>query len=77
MRRLLAGLVVAVGIALARKVAGTRFPKLLERMMERVAPRVMDSCFAQMSAERREFMLSHCRAMLDAIEEKYVTPQPA
>ena len=70
-RRMIVGLTVALGIAVARKVVGRRIPKLMEHMMENVMPRMMDSCFAQMSPGRREFMLAHCRGMLDAMEEKY------
>ena len=37
--------------------------------------RMMDSCFSQMDRERREFMLAHCRGMLDQMEEKYLKVQ--
>ena len=43
----------------------------MEEMMENMMPRMMDSCFSQMDGERREFMLRHCRGMLDEMEQKY------
>jgi hypothetical protein len=34
----------------------------------------MDTCIAEMDRERREFMLAHCRGMLDQMEQKYMAP---
>ena len=52
-------------------------PDQFEQMMQDNMPGMMDTCFAEMDAERREFMLGHCRGMLDNMEEKYVTPATA
>ena len=41
-------------------------------MMLNLMPRMMDNCFSAMDAERREFMLTHCRSMLDQMEERYL-----
>lgn len=72
MRRLIlvgvAGLLVA---AVLGRIARGRLPRLIETMMEHAMPQMMDRCFGAMSAERREFMLSHCRGMLDLMEQKY------
>jgi hypothetical protein len=46
----------------------------IERMMLDMMPRMMDTCFSEMEGERRQFMLSHCRGMLDQMEEKYLGP---
>ncbi len=48
-------------------------PKQLEYMLLDAMPRMMDSCFSSMDRERREFMLGHCRSMLDQMEAKYVS----
>ena len=75
MRRLLivaaaiAGVMVVLGVA--RYLVRPRALGLMERMMERVMPRMMDACFGQMSQEQRTFMLTHCRGMLDRVDEKY------
>jgi hypothetical protein len=75
MRRLvLMGLAAVAVLGLARGMR-ERLPKLMERMMEDVMPNMMDSCFAQMDPERRKFMLTHCRGMLDRMEERYVTAE--
>ena len=71
----MAGIMVGVGVA--RYVVGKRAPELLERMMENVMPRMMDTCFAQMSDERREYMLGHCRGLLDQMDAKYGVTHPA
>ncbi len=72
MRRLIliavAGLLIA---AVFGRIARGRLPRLIETMMENVMPQMMDRCFGAMSAERREFMLSPCRGMLDLMEQKY------
>lgn len=67
---------VMVGLGIARAVVGRRAPQAMERMMENVMPRMMGTCFAQMSQERREFMLGHCRGLLDAMDEKYQVTRP-
>ncbi len=72
MRRLI--LVGATGLLLAAilgRIARDRAPRLMETMMEHAMPEMMDRCFGAMSAERREFMLAHCRGMLDLMEQKY------
>ncbi len=43
----------------------------MEHMMLKMMPQMMDTCFAEMDQERRQFILSHCRGMLDRIEAKY------
>lgn len=67
---------VMAGLGMARYVVGKRAPGAMERMMENVMPRMMDTCFAQMSQERREFMLGHCRGLLDQMDEKYRVTLP-
>ena len=62
---------VMVGRGVARAIVGKRAPELMERMMENVMPQMMDGCFGQMSQERREFMLGHCRGLLDQMDAKY------
>ena len=62
-------------IALLARLAQRRVPALMERMIENVMPGMMDHCFAQMDRERQEFMLAHCRGMLDQMDEKYVKAQ--
>ncbi len=47
----------------------------IERMMLDMMPRMMDTCFSEMDRERRQFMLTHCRGMLDQMEEKYMGPE--
>ncbi len=78
MRRLIlvavAGLLIA---AVLGRIARGGLPRLIETMMEHAMPEMMDRCFGAMSAERREFMLSHCRGMLDLMEQKYVAPEVA
>lgn len=50
----------------------------VEKMVLDMMPKMMDSCFSGVDMERRQFMLTHCRGMLDAMEAKYVSPpQPA
>ena len=44
----------------------------MENMMLDMMPRMMDTCFSEMDSERREFMLTHCRSMLDQMEERYL-----
>jgi hypothetical protein len=68
------GLAAVAVLGLARRMR-ERLPQLMERMMEDVMPNMMDSCFAQMDPERRKFMLTHCRGMLDRMEERYVTAE--
>ena len=46
-------------------------PERMERMMTDMMPKMMDTCFSAMDKERRQFMLTHCRGMLDEVEEKY------
>lgn len=74
---LLMGLVTALAVWVIRRSTGPALLRLMESMMERGMPRMMDACFAQMSAQRRQFMLTHCRAMLDRMDEKYVKTQVA
>ncbi len=77
MKRLVVmGLVAVAMLALSGRLRAA-LPRLMERMMEDHMPKMMDSCFAQMSPERRAFMLTHCRGMLDRMEEKYVKPEAA
>jgi hypothetical protein len=52
-------------------------PEAFEHMMEDTMPKMMDSCFSSMNMERREFMLGHCRGLLDQMEQKYVRPASA
>lgn len=68
---------VAMGLGIARYLIRTRAPKLMERMMENVMPQMMETCFGQMSQERREFVLGHCRGLLDQMDEQYAVTQPA
>ncbi len=76
MRKLLfVGLAAALAAVVIRKSVGPSLARLMESMMEQVMPQMMDSCFAQMSPERRRFMLTHCRGMLDQMDEKYVKAQ--
>ena len=49
----------------------------MENMMIDMMPRMMDTCFSEMDTERRKFMLTHCRSMLDQMDEKYVGPAVA
>jgi hypothetical protein len=81
MKRLLiiaiAALAVAVMLGVARRVVGAKVVGLMDRMMENVMPRMMDTCFAEMSPERREFMLAHCRGALDRVDAKYVRGEAA
>ena len=44
----------------------------IEGMMVSMMPRMMDTCFSGIERERREFMLTHCRGMLDEMEKKYL-----
>ena len=53
---------------------GTMGAEHVERMMLDMMPGMMDSCFSGMDMARRQFMLTHCRGMLDAMEAKYVSP---
>ena len=46
----------------------------IERMMFDIMPRMMDTCFSEMDRQRRQFMLNHCRGILDQMEEKYTGP---
>ncbi|MEE8337857.1 MAG: hypothetical protein V3R95_07330 [Dehalococcoidia bacterium] len=78
MRKLLfVGVAAALTVVVVRRPVAPRLARLMEPMMEQVMPRMMDSCFSEMSPERRQFMLAHCRGMLDQVEEKYVTEQVA
>ena len=64
------------------KMMGEMMPQMMgkmgseeiERMMIDMMPRMMDTCFSEMDGERRQFMLAHCRGMLDQMEEKYLGP---
>ena len=77
-KRLVLGfLIIAVVGAAARTIARRKLPELMEHMAEDVMPKMMDACFAQMSPDRRIFMLSHCRGMLDRVEAKYDATQQA
>ena len=49
-------------------------PDQFEQMMQDNMPGMMDTYFSVMNAERRESMLGHCRAILDNVEDRYVTP---
>ena len=46
----------------------------IERMMLDMMPRMMDTRFAEMARERRQFMLTHCRGMPNQMDEKYLRP---
>ncbi len=46
----------------------------IERLMLDMMPSMMDTCFSEMDRERRQFILTHCRGMLDKVEEKYMGP---
>ncbi len=52
-------------------------PEAFDHMMDDMMPQMMDSCFSWMGPERREFMLGHCRSLLDQMEEKYMRPASA
>ncbi len=70
------------------KMMGEMMPQMMEKMMPQMMgnmgheeiesmmldmmPRMMDNCFSAMDNERRQFMLTHCRGMLDQMEEKYM-----
>lgn len=69
---LVASAIVMLGFRGLRGIAFARAMPLMEHLMENVMPSMMDSCFAAMSPERREFMLGHCRGMLNRVEAKYV-----
>ncbi len=56
------------------KMMGEMGNEEIESMMLDMMPRMMDTCFSEMDRERRQFMLTHCRAMLDQMEEKYLGP---
>ena len=64
------------GLGLLARRARRRVPALQEHLMEDVMPGMMDHCFSQMGHERREFMLTHCRGMLDQMEAKYLSVEP-
>ncbi len=74
---LLIGLALMIAIGVMRGLIGRSLPRAMESMMEKVMPRVMDARFAQMSDERRRFMLGHCRGLLDQMDEKYMRPRAA
>ncbi len=44
-------------------------PEQMMGMMHEVMPKMMESCFAKMSAEERASTLSMCRSMLDNLEK--------
>ena len=67
---------VMAGLGVVRLVLGKRGPELMERMMENVMPQMMGTCFAQMSQEQREYMLGHCRGLLDRMDEQYTVTGP-
>ena len=67
---------VMAGLGVVRLVLGKRGPELMERMMENVMPQMMGTCFAQMSQEQREYMLGHCRVLLDRMDEQYTVTGP-
>ena len=56
------------------KMMGKMGHEEIERMMIDMMPQMMDNCFSEMDRERRQFMLSHCRGMLDQMDEKYLGP---
>lgn len=75
-RLLLIFLVGVVVGATARRNVRRKLSGVIEHMVENVMPQMMDSCFAQMSPERRTFMFAHCRGTLDRVEAKYGGPTP-
>ncbi len=54
------------------KMMGKMGHEEIEGMMLDMMPRMMDTCFSAMDRERRQFMLTHCRSMLDQMDEKYM-----
>ncbi len=72
MKRLMITAGLLGGLAVLARLAQRRSPALMEHMMENVMPGMMDHCFAQMDRARQEFMLAHCRGMLDQMETKYL-----
>ncbi len=66
----------------AAKMMGEMMPRMMEKMgsegiehmMLDMMPSMMDTCFSEMDTERRKFMLTHCRGMLDQMDEKYMGP---
>jgi len=63
---------VSVAARVARGALRANAARLMQRMMEQGMPRMMDRCFAMMSAEQRDSMLAECRRELDHLEAKYV-----
>lgn len=55
---------------------GRMMPQMMRSMahqqVENMMPRMMDACFSSMDAQRREVMLTHCRSMLDQMEDRYL-----
>lgn len=51
--------------------------EMFVHMLLEMMPTMMDTCFYQMDKERREFMLTHCRGMLDKMEEKSLPAEVA
>ena len=72
MNRLKIVVATLAALALLVRLARGRSAAVMEHMMEHVMPQMMNRCFSQMDAERRQFMLAHCRDMLDEVEAKYV-----
>ena len=48
-------------------------PEDMGSMMHEVMPQMMDGCFGRMDIDQRKNMLTMCRAMLDGVEQKYLT----
>ncbi len=46
-------------------------PEEIERIMIDMMPHMMDICFSEMDGGRRQFMLAHCRGILDQMENEY------
>jgi hypothetical protein len=64
-----------MGPEVMSKMMGEMGNEEIEHMMLDMMPRMMDTCFSEMDKGRRQFMLTHCRSMLDQMEEKYLGPE--
>ena len=72
MKRLIVIAGLPSSLAVLARLAQRRLPALMKHMMEHVMPGMMDHCFSRMDREWQEFMLAHCRGMLDQMEAKYL-----
>lgn len=74
MPKMMAGMGSGEMAEMMPQMMDTMGPEAFDHMMEHEMPRMMDSCFSWMTPERRGFMLTHCRGLLDQMEEEYVRP---